>query len=68
MAKSDQGASFVRVERRRRVVTLGDAIPEEERSQSGIRVTPDQQHISAVFTVRTPNHVVNVVLEPRQPQ
>jgi len=42
MVKSDQGASFVQVGRL--IVTLDGAIPEEERSQSRIRVTPDQQH------------------------
>ena len=39
-AKFDQDASFVRVGRRV-PVTVGGPIPKEERSHSGIRVTPD---------------------------
>ena len=66
-AKFDQDAFLVRVGRRV-PVTVGGAIPKEEGAHSGIRVTPDQQHLSAVFTVRTPNHIINVVLEPRQLQ
>jgi len=40
-AKFDQGASFVRVGRRGHDLAHNRAIPKEERSHSGIRVTPD---------------------------
>ena len=69
-AEFDQDAFLVRVGRRV-PVTVGGAMPKEERTHSGIHkghARPWERHPIAVLTVRTPNHIVNVALEPWQPQ